>query len=139
MRLFTRRWVPMTMRATRTDRPTMKLRIAIALIALALLTTTGCAAVYDGRLAWRDGWREATVTEVNRGDRLSRGATTDCRTRLPHVSPGEATFARVTYRPSRVRLGVIVPIAPGLAVHAGDTVFINIRTCKLEIQRTSTR
>ncbi|MBK8358595.1 MAG: hypothetical protein IPL15_06185 [Comamonadaceae bacterium] len=42
---------------------------ATALLAAALLA--GCAnVVYEGRLSWKDGWREGWVTDVGKGLQL---------------------------------------------------------------------
>lgn len=92
------------------------------------LLAGGCATPFDGKYAFGEGWREARVTEVERGDSISQGATTDCRKFAPW-QPGDF-FARVEYRFSlRVKLTYIVRIRDGKEFKAGDLVYANVRDC----------
>lgn len=100
-------------------------------VAFALLAG-GCAAPYEGTYAFGDGWREARVTEVAEGQRISRGATADCRKKTTWRA-GDS-FARVEYSFSaRLKLTYITGVHDASDFRSGDKVYANIRDCSAPI------
>ena len=107
-----------------------------AVVALAILAT-GCTTLYEGKYDFREGWREGVVLEVALGDRLTRGATKDCRKNMPAEISRKTVFARVSYMLSRTRLAVILPVPPQARFSPGDTVDLNVRACEGLVPRAS--
>lgn len=99
-----------------------------AVVALAFLAT-GCTTLYEGKYDFWEGWREGVVQEVALGDRLTRGATKDCRKGVHPEIVRDTVFARVSYKISRTRVSVILPLRLGAQFAPGDSVYVNPRKC----------
>ena len=93
----------------------------------------GCAApVYQGKYAYDDGWRIATVRDIGRGYALISTAGRDCREELPPEKVARSEFARVTFTSARIFHNDIVPIAPGAKVAVDGHAYINMSRCDLD-------
>ena len=115
--------------------PTMLMRpcAATAVVAGILVVTSGCATVYEGKFAFSDGWRKATVEEVASSTQLSGTAASDCREGASISQLRDNRFALVAYAESghlRRRI-VVLPLQP--RIQAGNAVYIKLRSCSGEI------
>lgn len=112
--------------------------IYAAALAASLLGVTGCATRYPEELPWKDGWREAVLSDVfARSDPTARAAR-DCR--KDPAAQGFTRFARATYTVSRnFRRSIIVPLTDD-SLRASDLVYVNVKRCGLAaVARASAR
>jgi len=93
----------------------------------------GCATVYEGRYAFNDGWRKATVEEVDSAARLQGTALSDCRRDASAVQLLSGQFALVSYADFGHLRRRIVTLPPHPRFHAGDTVYIRFRSCSGDV------
>ena len=107
----------------------MDIRIAIGLAA----ALAGCAApVYQGKYAYDDGWRIATVRDIGKGYALIATAGRDCREELPPEKVARSDFARVTFTSARNFHNDIVPVAPGANVTVDGHALVNMSRCDVD-------
>ena len=104
-------------------------KAASVLLAIALAGCAGTKA--DAAFPWSDGWREATVDVIDRGDRLKPAARRDCREDVAPEVAASRTFVRVRYRIRRIWHAVIAPLPPNVSLQPGQSVHINVKTCAL--------
>lgn len=107
----------------------MDIRFAFGLAA----ALAGCAApVYQGKYAYDDGWRIATVRDIGTGYSLISTAGRDCREELPPEKVARSEFARVTFTSARVLHNDIVAVAPGKKIEVDDHAFVNMSRCDVD-------
>ena len=109
-------------------------RCRITTVTFALLTfaAAGCASTKsDAPFQWSDGWREATVEAIDRGDQLKPAARRDCREDVAPEVAASGTFVRVRYRIRRIWHAVIAPLPANVSLHPGQSVHVNVKTCGL--------
>jgi N-acyl-D-aspartate/D-glutamate deacylase len=93
----------------------------------------GCAApVYEGKYAYDDGWRIATVRDIGTGYALIATAGRDCREELPPEKVARSSFARVTFTSARTLHNDIVPVASGAKVEVDGRALVNMRRCDVD-------
>lgn len=93
---------------------------------LAAALIAGCAAtVFDGRFAWRDGWREGVVNAV--------GAEDDMRQRYAQRCGAEAKeaarFARIRFIEMGKARMQTVAVPRDSALQVGDLVYVKVFDC----------
>ena len=97
---------------------------------LALGWLAGCAAVYDGKYDWDQGWRVGRVMNVGPGAALGATSIDDCRQGALPADVARTIYADVAYqsegRWSRHR---IVPIPESMPVQVGQAVYLNVHSC----------
>src|SRR3954469_22904308 len=100
-----------------------------ALVALGWLA--GCAMVYEGKYDWDEGWRVGRVLQFGPGMAMSTTTHDDCRV---HAVPADVTrtvYAEVAYNnEGRWLRNRVAPVAEGMAIVQGQTVYINVRSCE---------
>jgi outer membrane murein-binding lipoprotein Lpp len=116
----------------------MKTKSTYGLIAAALLTMgliAGCAnPIYDGRLAWEDGWREGTVTAVGEGSAFAEKLSSNCKN-VNASALQSARYATITHKPVTGRVWLTVPITSDASVKINDLVYVNVRDCSKRVER----
>jgi hypothetical protein len=99
----------------------------------AAVALAGCAApVYQGKYAYDDGWRIATVRDIGTGYALISTAGRDCREELPPEKVARSSFARVTFTSARTFHNDIVPIASGANVAVDGHALVNMSRCDVD-------
>lgn len=116
------------------------IRVRLLSAILAGLAATGCASsVYEGKYAWVDGWRKATVVRVGPASELGGRHTYDCRFTLKpeQFSPSDS-FVVVSFAdPSRQRRAVIRLAATAPDPMPGELVYANVRCDKAPLESRS--
>lgn len=107
------------------------IRIATPLLAAFLC---GCTAppVYEGRLQWTGGWREGVVEEVGETDFLRRRLRQTCG--IEALDAANGSIARIRWRQVGHARWSTVAVPQGIALKAGDAVFVNVASCKDAVQ-----
>lgn len=102
--------------------------------ALLIIATTGlvsgCAtALYEGRHSFADGWREAQVTAIVRGDELDRPQFYRCARNLSPDEISAGRFVVLSYSHIGKTKRTLVP-AQGNEEHVpGARVLVNLERC----------
>lgn len=119
------------------------------LMALAIgLTLTmlvgGCAAPYDAKYPYEQGWRLGEVVKTGQGIRFE-SAGMDCRSAQPSaaIESNGVAYVQVDFRPIGKKYPhsgpslryMLAPIPKGVEIGPGDTVYVNIRDCSQAIVR----
>lgn len=110
---------------------------AIASVSLAAAFLAGCQTIYEGKYDYAQGWRRATVANLQISDEVTRRAYTDCRDRVDPQARTSSGFIVVSFpeKQPHPRLAgtltrrVIVPVPPESGFKAGDPVYLNLRDC----------
>ena len=113
------------------NRRSKKGPMTLLLLAVAM---AGCANTKsDAPFQWSEGWREATVEAIDRGDQLKPAARRDCREDVAPEVAASGTFVRVRYRIRRIWHAVIAPLPANVSLHPGQSVYVNVKTCGLAV------
>ncbi len=93
---------------------------------LAAVLISGCAAtVYDGRYAWRDGWRAGVVNAVGEDDAMRHRYAQRCGAEAKQAS----RFARIRFvEMGKARMQTIA-VPKDSALQTGDPVYVKIFDC----------
>lgn len=103
-------------------------RWAVGAVILAALS--GCAsAVYEGRYAWDEGWREAEVIRLGAASELGGRHFSDCRYKAPPGAAPADRYAVLSYRHMSRPRRAVVPVALGESLAQGEKVYVNVRDC----------
>lgn len=96
----------------------------LALLAAGLIS--GCAAtVYDGRYAWRDGWREGVVSAVGEDNGMRHRYAQRCGAAAKQAS----RFAKIRFvEMGKARMQTIA-VPKDSALQSGDAVYVKIFDC----------
>lgn len=99
-----------------------------------LAALSGCAsAVYEGKYAWDEGWREAKVVRLAAASELGGRHSSDCRYRAPQgVAPADR-YLVVSYRDMSRTRRAVVPVAPADSFVSGQPVYVNVRECSASL------
>jgi hypothetical protein len=116
----------------------MKTNCTFGLNAAALLTMgllSGCAnPIYEGRLAWEDGWREGVVTSVGGGSAFTEKLSSNCKN--VNTSALQSTrYATITHKPVTGRVWLTVPVAEDVPLKPNDLVYVNVFDCRKRVER----
>jgi hypothetical protein len=96
------------------------------LVLLAAALISGCAStVYEGRYAWRDGWREGVVKAVGTDDDMRRRYAQRCGAEAKQASRF-ASLRFVERGKARVQT---VAVPKDSALQAGDPVYVKVFDC----------
>ena len=94
----------------------------------ALVWLAGCATVYQGKYDWDEGWRVGRVIKFGAAAALGEAAMDDCRTSPADAAP--TAYADVAYQSEgRWPRHRVVPVPEGMAIKAGQTVYLNVHSC----------
>lgn len=88
----------------------------------------GCATVYEGKYAFRDGWRRATVTRVVPGGLLRHTNYWECTRSLSAEQVSSKNFTVVWYVSAKSKQYFAVEADP-TGLSAGMRVYVNIEDC----------
>lgn len=103
-------------------------------VLLAAGTVAGCAStMYEGRLAWEDGWRKGAVTELGEGVAMTERMTEACRPPAT-TSTTAQRYATIKYRRDRRYSWRTVAIPPDARLAIGDVVYVNAGDCMVPIE-----
>lgn len=105
-------------------------RRTLALVLFLSAAVSGCATVYDGKYAFREGWRTATVVGVVPGAELPRPDYWECTRDVPAAVRSAKTYAVVRRASSKTTEFFAVEVdseAPPVA--AGAPVYVNFFDC----------
>lgn len=113
------------------------MRVVVAVVTGVLLG--GCAAtVYEGKYQFNEGWRAAKVVEVLSASEMERPRFYDCVRDSSAEQLASTKFAVVKYRNMSRTQRRAVPLAPGQAFLAGETVYVQVGRCDVPlVRRTS--
>lgn len=104
------------------------------LLALGLAAiVSGCATVYEGRYAFNDGWRKATVEEVGPAAQLQGTALSDCRRNASAAQLQSGQFALVSYANFGHLRRRIVALPAHTRFEAGDAAYVKWRSCSGDV------
>ena len=96
----------------------------------ALGAFAGCAMVYEGKYDWDQGWRIGRVISAGAGMTVPATMADDCRKEAPPADVARTRYAEVAYQSEGRRLRHrVVPIADGVALKEGQTVYVNVYSC----------
>lgn len=91
---------------------------------------TGCAAVYEGKYRFKDGWRRATVVRVISGAQLDRPDSWECTYKIPRADLAARTYAVVWYVSAKSKSYFAVEVnGAGAPMSAGTRVYVNVFEC----------
>lgn len=114
----------------------MNMSFVAPALCLALLAS-GCATFDDDDYGYKGGWRRGRVVKVGGMDAPMQVSQTDCRTELGPNSP-YSQFAIVSYNVGgspKLKGKRISAIPEGLALQAGDLVYVNLRDCQTPLRK----
>jgi hypothetical protein len=106
----------------------------------AFLALAGCANTpYEGKYAWREGWRKAEVIAVQTAAEMGRPRFYTCVRRAGAEELATTKFAVVKYRQLSRTQRHAVPLRDGDNVAAGDKVFVKADDCKTPLVHQAPR
>jgi hypothetical protein len=105
---------------------TLAIAIGVAATALAACSST----VYEGKYAFKDGWRRATVVSVVAGEALQRRSYWRCTKKLEPARLRERTYVVVWYVAGRTKEYFAVEASGGEStLQPGERVYVNVWDC----------
>ena len=102
------------------------IRIATPMLAM-VLSACATTPVYEGRLPWREGWREGVVEAVGDSDHLKSRYRQSCSTEAPMRTTD--LLARVRWRQVGHARWWTVVVPQGTELKVGDAVYVNVASC----------
>ena len=105
-----------------------------------VLLLTGCTTLYEGKYDFREGWREARVSQIAAASQIQRPDFLECiRKATPQQRDGKP-FVVLSYKRFGRTAKRAVPQPSTSQVRIGDSVYVNLSSCEGPIvQRTSHR
>lgn len=93
------------------------------------LVLPGCTTLYEGKYDFRDGWRQAKVTQVLPASQLERPEFFACVRRASANQRANEPFLILTYKKflRTAERAIVLPQTPQLTL--GETVYVNISSC----------
>lgn len=90
----------------------------------------GCTTMLEGKYPWREGWREAQITEIRRGPELSRPSYyyTCVRQTSPEQRAGQ-WYAVMKYRNFGSNYFHAMPVGSDHGLKVGDEVLARMGVC----------
>lgn len=105
-------------------------RIRLLVATFASFSLAACAStLYEGRLAWGDGWRQARVTAIGEGANFKNKVAKNCTLPLP----SDQRYVTVRLGLSGRGLWRTVPIPTESSWGEGDRVYINVLDCSASL------
>lgn len=105
---------------------------------VALGCVTGCAALYEGKYDWDEGWRVGWVRQLGTGATLAGKVAEECRREPLPAGVAQAPYVEVAYRSEgrwpRYR---VVPVPNGMTIKEGQKVYVNLRSCDALVEASS--
>ena len=99
---------------------------------LALMLLSGCAEFLAAREQSAQGWRQASIVQIDTGASIARTSDRDCRKAVAADEAAKSRYAVYEYRGvSRSRWYLIAPLRNDGQFKVGDLVRVNIESCLL--------
>lgn len=107
----------------------MRLSSLVGLLAV-LVAVAGCSQFWPARERHEQGWRMATLVQLDAGDLQVSKFDTDCRGVSFKAAAPASTYAVFSYRVADgFRRRVIAPLSAGSLAKVGDAFMVNTRDC----------
>lgn len=113
----------------------MRAIFRISIFAMALAGLAGCASpLYDGRYAWKEGWRSGIVIARTAARNASFLGGPHCSAKAAEM-PADSDLVTIKY----IRLSRTAwwtgPVAKDSAIRLDDRVYFNLRDCPAGVVR----
>jgi hypothetical protein len=91
----------------------------------------GCAMLYEGKYDWDQGWRVGRVITSGAGMSVAPTSAGDCRKAASPAEVARTVYAEVAYQSEgRWLRHRVVPIPQGVTLKDGQTVYLNVHSCR---------
>ena len=105
----------------------------LTVIATALGTSACSLPVYEGKLAYQDGWNHGVIRKVGVSSTWKPRVSKDCRTEVSRENSAKWAVVELHVRTRRTEEDIklyIVPISDESNFHHGSKVYFNIQDCE---------
>ena len=108
----------------------MNIAPKIAAASVALLALAGCASdLFEGKYAFSEGWRKATVLRVEQGSAVEDPRFWSCLRNVPVAATANRSYVVVAYHQTSRHRKHLVEAPPDMQLGPGDNVYVNLSRC----------
>lgn len=98
-----------------------------------MMALTGCATpIYDGRLSWKQGWREGTVESISLDAKLIADFASQCA--FDSYTLTNESLAVVRWKELSRRRWRIAKVPKDLPIQVTSAVYVNISDCNQSLE-----